>query len=230
MNREQLYRVQSLRRSKQFLDDHRGQFGVLNSSPAKAALDDAVARLSTLAVEQGTLDQQSRSETGRRWELERELRNHHMASVRDFARAHLRDVPKLAAIAVSTRRLEGERLANAALALADAVEPFAARFTSAQFPADFLEQLRSAAHAVSGSIDARAEKRGRLTGATRELRDALRDGRIALAALGAVVERLARQDPGLLAEWRTARRVVLKPGPPARRAAHLHEVTPADYV
>lgn len=218
MNQQQLYLGQSLRRSQQFLDDHSAVFGAVNSSSAKRQLDGAVRRLDLMVVEQDTRSRESRGETNRRWPLERELRLWHIAPVREFARARLRDVPNYAALTLSTRRLEGERLAQAARALADAAAPYSAAFTEAQFPSDFLEQLRAVASAITRSIDERSVKRGQGAGATQGVKAALADGRAALAALAAVVKRHLRDDESLLAEWRSACRVTHKPGRPVARA------------
>ena len=160
MNQQQLYRVQSLRRSQQFLDDHSDFFGAMNASSARRRLDSAVSKLDTMVVEQGTRSRESRGETNRRRALEHDLRVWHVAPIREFARARLAGVPDFAALTPSTRRLEGERLAQSALALADAAEPHAGEFTEASFPSDFLQQMREVANAI------RAEHR-RAIGETR---------------------------------------------------------------
>jgi hypothetical protein len=219
MNQQQLYRAQSFRRSQQFLDDHSDVIGAVNSTNARRQLDAAVSRLDTMVVEQGTRSRECRGETNRRWTLEHELRVRHMASIKDFARARLDAVPDFAALTPSTRRLEGERLAQSALALADAAEPYAAEFTEAQFPADFLDQMREVAYAITQSIDERSEKRGQGAGATQGVKAAIREGRAALAALSAVVRRQLRDNEPLLAEWRAAWRVTLKPGRPTTRSS-----------
>jgi hypothetical protein len=219
MNQQQMYRVQSLRRSQQFLDDHSGFFGAMNASSARRRLDSAVSRLDTLVVEQGTRSRESRGETNRRRALEHDLRVWHVAPIREFARARLAGVPNFAALTPSTRRLEGERLAQSARALADAAEPYAADFTEASFPADFLAQMRAVASAITGSIDERSAKRGQGAGATQGVKAAIEEGRAALAALNAVVRRQLRDDESLLAEWRSAWRVTLKPGRPTARSS-----------
>lgn len=219
MNQQQLYRVQSLRRSQQFLDDHSDLFGAVNASSARRTLDAAVSQLDTMVVEQGTRSRESRGETNRRWTLEHDLRVWHVAPIREFARARLAGAPDFAALTPSTRRLEGERLAQSALALADATEPHAAEFAEASFPPDFLVQMRAVANAIRQSIDDRSAKRGQGAGATQGVKAAIREGRAALAALNAVVRRQLRDNEPLLAEWRSAWRVALKRGRPIARDA-----------
>ena len=79
--------------------------------------------------------------------------------------------------------------------------------------------MRVLANAILGSIDARSAKRGQGAGATQGLKSAIREGRSALAALNAVVKRQLRESEPLLAEWRAAWRVTLKPGRPTARSS-----------
>ena len=223
MNQKQLLQAQSLRRSKVFLDDHPDVAGALNSTNAKRQLDASVARLGPTVVEQGTRTRQTRGEGGRRRQLERELRLDHMSPIAEFARAQLTGSPNFAALTPAASKLVGERLALSALSMADAAEPYAAQFVEAQFPADFLVQLRSAAQDVVGSIDMKAKQQGQRAGATKAIDSAVRQGRAAVRALNPVLRRALRNDEALHAEWRVARRVVK----PAVRAAAVTNPVPS---
>jgi hypothetical protein len=210
VNQQQLLQVQSLRRAKAFLDDHPDVAGALNTTNAKRQLDDAVARLGTTAVEQDTRSRQVRGETGRRKQLERDLRVLHMSPIAEFARAKLKGSPNFAALTPAALRLYGERLANTALAMADAAEPYAAQFTEAQFPTDFLAQLRTSAQAVLASIDAKAKQKGQRVGATQEIDRAIKQGRAGVFTLNPVIRRALKKESALFAEWRSASRVEKK--------------------
>jgi hypothetical protein len=208
MNTQQMLQVQSLRRSKTFLDEHPDVAGALNTTNAKRQLDASVVRLGTTVVEQGTRSRETRGEGRRRKQLERELRVDHMSLIAEFARAQLTGSPNFAALTPAANKMVGERLANSALSMADAAEPYAAQFTEAQFPADFLAELRSAAQAVLGSIDAKAKQQGQRAGATKGIDGAVRQGRAAVRALNPVIRRALKSDEALHAEWRSASRVV----------------------
>ena len=210
MHVSQLLQVQALRRSKTFLDDHPAVAGALNTTSAKKQLDDAVARLGPVVLEQGTRSIQTRSETGRRLQLEMELRRDHMSPVAEFSRIQLTGSANFAKLTPAASKLSGERLADAALAMADAAEAYKPKFLEAQFPADFLTQLRTLAGEVKASIDSRAKQQGQRTNATQALDAAIKDGLTAVRSLNPVIRRALKKDPGLLAEWRTASRVVRK--------------------
>ncbi len=224
MNQKQLLQVQSLRRSKVFLDDHPNVAGALNSTNAKRRLDASVARPGPTVVEPDTRLRETRGEGGRRKQLERELRVDHMSPIAEFARAQLRGSPHFAALTPAASRLVGERLVNSALSMADAAEPYTAQFTEAQFPADFLAQLRTAAKEVLHSIDTKAKKQGQRAGATKRIDSAIAEGRTAIQALKPVVKRALRNDDALLAEWRSAHRIVKKA---VRPAVGAEAATPA---
>ena len=210
MNTQQMLQVQSLRRSKAFLDDHPDVAGALNSTNAKRQLDASVARLGPTVVEQGTRSRQTRGEGSRRRQLEHELRIDHMSPIAEFARAQLTGSPTFAALTPAASKMVGERLANAALSMADAAETYVAQFTEAQFPVDFLVQLRAAAQEVLGSIDAKAKTQGQRAGATKAIDSAIKQGRAAVRSLNPVIRRALRNDEALHAEWRAASRVVKK--------------------
>jgi hypothetical protein len=210
VQQKQMLQVQSLRRAKAFLDDHPDVARSLNSTNAKRQLDAAVRRLGPTVTEQGTRSRQTRGETSRRQQLERELRVGHMSPIAEFARAQLTGSAQFSALTPAANKMFGERLADAALSMADAAEPYAAQFTEAQFPADFLAQLRALAQEVKGSIDAKAKQQGQRAGATRAIDNAVREGRAAVRALNPVIRRALGTDDALHAEWRSARRVVKK--------------------
>lgn len=215
MNQIQLLQVQALRRAQAFLDGRQDVVGTLNSTSARKTLDASVARIGTTVDEQGTRSRETRGETNRRLQLEAELRNAHMGPIAEFARARLTGTPNFAALTPAAGRFRGERLVNAARAMADAAAPFAAQFTEASFPADFLDQLRLAGEEVRSSIDARATKHGQRAGATQGLNAALTEGLASLRAISPVVKRALRGNDALLAEWRSASRVTRKAGRPA---------------
>ena len=87
-----------------------------------------------------------------------------------------------------------------------------------QFPVDVVAQLIAAAGAVQANLDRRNAVNGQTAGATADIHSGLTEGRAMVRMMGAVVKRTARQDPGLLAAWRSAQRAKLKPGVAIRLA------------
>ncbi|MBK7905425.1 MAG: hypothetical protein IPJ78_02585 [Gemmatimonadetes bacterium] len=219
MQRSQFHVGQSLRQVQQFLTVHANAVPAAVASAAKRTLDAAVAELDRAATEQGSLARAVRGEVQRRIELERTLLRKYVTPLLKFARASLRGTPEFASITPSTRALERERLVQTALAMAVAAEKHVEALSAAEFPADYLEQLRSAAAAVQRSFDAGTSGRVRKTGVTSEIRGALTKGRQAVATLDALVMHTIVGNEALEAEWRSAKRV--------RRIAATEQEVPA---
>lgn len=207
MQRSQFHVGQSLRQVQQFLTVHANAVPAAVASAARRTLDAAVAELDRAATEQGSLARAVRGEVQRRLELERTLLRKYVTPLLKFARASLRGTPEFASITPSTRALERERLVQTALAMAVAAERHVEALRAAEFPADYLEQLRSAAAAVQRSFDAGTSGRVRKTGVTKEIRGALVKGRQAVATLDALVVHTIVGNEALEAEWRSAKRV-----------------------
>lgn len=199
--------AQSLRQVQRFLTQHAVAMPAVTASASKRELDAAVAALEAAATEQGSITRGRRGEVRRRAQLERTLRRKYLTPLVKFARASLRGVPEFAALTPATRALSGERLVLTAQGMVVAAEKHLDRITAGDFPADFLEQLRSAAAAVQRSFDSGASGRVRRTGVTKEIREALASGRRAVAALDALVGYTIMGDEALEHEWRAAKRV-----------------------
>ena len=207
MQRTQFHVGQSLRQVQQFLTVHADAVPSAGACAAKRTLDAAVAELDRAATEQGGLSRGVRGEVQRRVELERTLLRKYVTPLVKFARASLRGAPEFASLTPSAKALEREPLVRTAQALALAADNHADALRAAEFPADFLAQLRSAAAAVQRSFDAGVSGRVRRTGVTKELSSALAKGRQAVASLDALVAHTIVGDDALEAEWRSAKRV-----------------------
>lgn len=83
---------------------------------------------------------------------------------------------------------------------------------AAQFLSDVIEQLLAAIDPVQTSLEQRTAYNVEAAGATAEVTKGLADERAAVRVIGAVVKRMARKNPKLLAEWRASRRVKQKTG------------------
>ena len=158
MNKHQQYRGEALRREQQFLDAHPDVFGAVNASDPKQQLDTALAKLDSAVDFQLARGREAKGEKNHQDVLERDLRDHHMIPVTQFALGKLAGTPNIKALTPTASKLKGARLADTARAMAVAAVPYAALYTAAGFPADFPPQLTAAADAVQASIDARGRK------------------------------------------------------------------------
>ena len=95
----------------------------------------------------------------------------------------------------------------AALGMAKAAAPCADVFVKAALPADFIDQLVAAANATVASVGTRKQSRVAGAGATKGLKTTLSTARKSVHALDGLVKSALKDDPPLLAAWRTARRV-----------------------
>lgn len=207
MQKRQIHVGQSLRQVQQFLTVHQAAVPSAVASAAKRELDAAVAELDRAATEQGGLERTVRGEVRRRRELERTLIRKYLTPLTKFARASLRGVPDIAALTPSATALQNERLVQTALAMASAADRHIDALQAAEFPADFLTQLRTAATEVKRSFDAGLSGRVRGTGVTKSITATLASGRQAVAALDALVAHTIIGDEALEREWRSAKRV-----------------------
>jgi hypothetical protein len=151
--------------------------------------------------------------------LEVELRKEHLLPIASFARAKLRGTPDYATLTRSTIRLKGPALVRAARAVAAAGQPYADALTSGGFPADTLAQLVAAADKLEATIDGKGKLRVRRSGATTGISEATKRGWEAVKVLSAVIERQFAKDKTFLSAWKSAKRVVAKPGFPRGSAA-----------
>ena len=207
MQKSQIHAGQSLRQVQQFLRVHQAVLPSAAASAAKRELDAAVAELDRAATEQGGLVRTVRGEVHRRQELERKLIKKYLTPLAKLARASLRSTPEFAALTPSSKTLQNERLAQTALVMASAADRHVDALQAAEFPADFLPQLRSAAAEVQRSLDAGISGRVRRTGVTKSIRATLANGRQAVAALDALVMHTIVGDAALEREWRSAKRL-----------------------
>ena len=207
MQRSQYTVGQSLRQVQQFLTEHADAVPSAVASAAKQELDTAVAVLDQAAIAQGGLTRTVRGEVHRREQLERTLLRKYVTPLAKFARASLRGAPEFAALTPSARALRAERLVRTAQSMAVAAEKHVDQLQKAQFPADFLDQVRATAAAVQRSFDTGISGRVRRTGVTKEIREVLAGGRRAVAAIDAVVGHTILGNEALEREWRAAKRV-----------------------
>jgi len=204
------------RRIQAFLDANDATLGTINKSGMRAELDAVVTALGQSSTSQAAGRVNAIGETANQRTLRLALRLNHMHPIASVARARLRSVPNFQAMTLPKPNTRVVSLIAHASGMAEAAQPYSQVFVDAGLPPDFLAKLTAAAGAVKASIDTRAAARGQRSGATGTLKDLVTRARLAIKALNAFVVPLLSGDvahSGLLAEWKSARRVHAKGGP-----------------
>jgi hypothetical protein len=176
-------------------------------SGARQELDDAIAELSTHLSDQTGNSISAQVATQRHQTLRTVLLRDHMAPIARIARAKLPRTPEMAPLRVPSGRPTLARLVGAARGMAEAAAPFAAVFTAAGLPADFLAQLDATTTALVEAANDRLQHRGKVKGATEGFGTTLTTARRTVSVLDAFVRTALKDDPSLLANWRRVKRV-----------------------
>ena len=208
MQRRQMHVLQSFRALRAFLGRHQLEIRLGSLAPQLAALDAVVASLTTFQGEQDTRSRMSRRWTRTLAQATRDLRRHYMTPVSILARRHLIPDPSLAAAMTIPRDRSPERLAAAAMAMADAAEPMKQAYVDAGYAPDFTEQMRERARALTSLLDERHVHVARRQASTAGIRDAVRQGQAIVSLLDSLVVPALNGDASLEAEWRALRRQV----------------------
>ena len=204
--------LQSLRSVQAFLDANATALAGVVASGARKRLDDLVASLDGHADTQSTGVLAAQGATQDHQALRAALVRDHMAPIARIAAAELPNSPGIEPLRMPKGRPSVERLKALAVGMATAAEPYAAVFTAAGLPDDFVAQLTAAADAMLQTVGKRRQSRVVVAGATSGLRTKLSSGRKLVHVLDALVKRALANDPDLLREWNVAKRVQLVPG------------------
>jgi len=217
------------RRIQTFLDANDSLFSSINKSATRAELDMVVTALGNDAGLQATGRTAARGESANQRTLRLALRLNHMRPIASIAKLRLRTVPNFAALTLPSPHLTGKSLVAHATGMGGAAKPYEQVFVDGGLPADFLARLSAATSAVESSLVTRATARGQQSQATGSLKQLEIRGRRVFRALNDLVIPVLVADEthsGLFAEWRSARRVTLKPGPIAGAELTARELEP----
>ena len=204
------------RRIQTFLDANDSLFSGINKSATRAELDTVVTALGNDVGLQATGRTTARGESANQRTLRLALRLNHMRPIASIAKLRLRTVPNFAALTLPPPHLTGKSLVAHATGMGGAAKPYEQVFVDGGLPADFLDRLSAATAAVEASLVTRATARGQQSQATGSLKQLEIRGRRLFRALNDLVVPVLSADvahSGLLAEWKSVRRVALKPGP-----------------
>ena len=199
--------LQSLRTVQAFLEENAARLTDVVNTGARQRLDNAIAELTVHVSDQTGSALASQGATLKQHTLRRALLRDHMAPISRIARADLPQTPKIEPLKMPRGRPTAEKLSAAAYGMAKAASPFAGVFIAAGLPADFVARLEAAAGALVDSLSDRAQSRGKRSGATKGLKSQLAGGRKIVHILDAFVKSALKDDPALLANWNTVKRV-----------------------
>lgn len=198
---------QSLHDVQAFLDLNAGRLGAIAATGMRQKLDAEIVELDTFAAGQAGHGMVAKGTTQKYRVLREALLRDHMAPIASLARAELPRAPEIAPLLMPRGRISVDKLALHATAMAHAAAPFREMFVRACLPADFIEQLVAATDAMLEAFRQRSLTRGMHAGATRGLGAKLSECRKIVRVLDRLVTSALRDDPALLANWQSLRRV-----------------------
>jgi hypothetical protein len=177
MRNEQGTVLETLVRIQGFLDTNGEVMHGVNTSGARAKLDDVVKQLATHAVLQDKGARTSKGETERQRVLRIALRDDHMAPISLIAKQRLRDKPEFASLALPARNVGHQRLLAAAKAMAEAAEPHTPVFVEEGLSPQFVGDLQQATETYAQSLVGRnVGREARATGTAGLLSEEKRRG------------------------------------------------------
>lgn len=212
---EQVYNTG--RRIQAFLDANDSLFSTINKAGLRSELDTIVTQLGAAAGDQAGGSVNARGETAKQRTLRLALRFNHMRPIASVAKLKLHSIPNFEALTMPSNDVRVAGQVAHAFGMADAAKPYEQVFVDAGLPPDFLASLTAAAAAVQASIDTRAKSLGKRANATGSLKGLEQRARRVFKALNDMVVPTVLADvahSGLLAEWKTTRRVTKRLGPP----------------
>lgn len=206
--------LESFLRVRTFVIEHPAT-GVLTYASARATLDDVVEKVRELASREYRGREMSRAEVQRQKEQVAVVLDHHIRPIVTIARAQIEptsDVGLPAGLRMPKVPLNASRALTVSDGMIEAARPFEAVFVANGLPADFLAQFQAARDELERLGGGRAVQVGAHMAARTSLPVQLLRGRRAVERLDAIVRASYRRNPGVLAAWRSVKRVQKAPG------------------
>ena len=206
--------LESFVRVRTFLDDHPAT-GWLTYRGARETLHEVLQRASAHAGTQLSGSALHRGESRHQRQLMVRMRDRHMRPIVTIARAQIEpdsDVRMPVALRLPMCRLGVTMFLHACEGMMEVAERFEEALIAHGLPSDFLARFRAAREELDRTRTRRAEHTSSHVGARVGLAVELRRGRRAVDRLDAVVRVAFEGDEGVLAVWRSAKRVRQLPG------------------
>jgi hypothetical protein len=207
MDTRQSNMLASLHNTRAFLEENADKLGGIAKTGMRKKLDDEIAGLTTLELDQAGTMLLAKGTTQKHRALREALLRDHIGPLVGIAAVELPRTPEVEPLHMPKGRPSAESLARAAYAMAQAAAPFSEAFVAAGLPADFLAQLTGAADAMIESVRARSQTEGKRSGATAGLDAKLKAGRKIVRALDRLMASALKDDPALLSNWKAVQRV-----------------------
>jgi hypothetical protein len=207
MQSRQANMLRSLRNVEEFLTANATTLNGIVNSGTRRKLANAIAVLETVVGEQAGTSASAQGETSQYHALRKVLIRDHMAPIARIASAELPPTPQMSALRMPRPVWKMERLAAAARGMGQVAEPLAATFVEAGLSPEFVARLDAAIDAMVRSHTERAQTRGRLSGATKDLAHTLASSRKLVNVIDALVTTALVHEPGLLRSWKVVKRV-----------------------
>lgn len=219
--------LQSLVAAQEFLRQHADQLGDVVNTGARQKLDEAIADLSAHAAKQTESALTSRAATRQQVVARSALLQEHMAAIARIASAEIPASAGIEKLQLPRKRLSTEQLVTYARGMGNAAQPFTSVFVASGLPLDFAAQLNKAADDVAATVTSRNNQTSALRSATTDLAARLRAARRVVRVLDVFVRRALKDQPGLVASWKQAKRVRKLPVRPDTTGPAAASGTPA---
>ena len=214
MNDRQHRTVEAFTRSDIYFDQHPIDPEPPLLARLRAELRGVVTSTAQATQAQMAAEREMTAQVERRKE---QLRRERMMVLARLCGKYLRNTPEELVLKVPHKSANAGEVAEAALRLADAMEPHRDYIVEAGKPADFLDQMRREAHELQLSARRSGTARNRRSQATRDIADAIAKGMGILDQLEGLVMAHHGADRRKVEYWRRWRRVSKKKGRPRER-------------
>jgi hypothetical protein len=145
-------------------------------------------------------------------QLRQELRQNYLVPIAAMARSVVAVTPELAvALRMPRPTNDDAKLFASANAIANIGDAHKDVLVQHGLAANMVDELRAKAAGLQAAIDERRQVTSRRVGATKAIATELKTGRLVVQSLDIALTRVLRAQPALLAEWRNAKRVTVKP-------------------
>lgn len=174
------------------------------------ALNGVVERMTAQATQQTTQAQQALLVAHDEVEQRKALRNPHMSSIVQVARALHGTVPGIGILQMPDAQATSEQLVRAAQSMQTTAAIYKDVLVEHGLPEDFLEQLASSTTTLRQSIDARGVAQSSRHQATTQLESDLKLGRRIVGIIDGSLTHVLKDQQAVLSSWKQAKRITIK--------------------
>ena len=197
----------SLENARRFLEDNAAALGDVITPATLQRLNDVIVDLLSEVTAQNQYKRDAKGSTALKDTYRRALVRDHMVSIAKIAKLELSSAPELVKFSLPRKRVSVQLLKQLADGMAEAARPHAQLFIAAGRKPDFADRLKAAADRMLDASFQQVQNQGKSMSAAANMRSKLTRARNLVHVLDAFVKE-GTSDPGLLARWNSAKRVV----------------------